>query len=123
MADFTQDERREGLGVAARIEEMALSTANLVIENELHRAAHRIRRAFRYSRDRKKIEILRMVKSEPLGLRLKDMTEALGFHIDDVKSLVIELENDGKIACRQTQPAGSRGGRPALEVVAIDHLA
>lgn len=123
MAEISQDERKAGLAVAVRIDDLALDAPDVFTESVLHAASHRLRRRFGYSLERKKIELLRRVKREPLGVRVSDLKRELGFHIDDVLSIVKQLEGEAKVTLKKIPPAGSKGGRPTLLVRYLDAAA
>lgn len=107
------DEQRLGLDFASQVEGLALTAPTVFAESVLHAAAHQLRRHFGYSRKKKKLEILRRIKREPLGLSEKDLVKLLRFTRPDVNSLLNELKDDGRLVCREVRTRnGQSSGRP-----------
>ncbi len=116
MADLTKDERDAGKMLANNLDDLADDAPNVFAERLLRSTAYRLRRHFGYSRNLKRAEILKRVQREPLGITVADLQKDLGFHIDDVRSIVQSLESDRKVCCKKVSPGGSKGGRPTTLV-------
>lgn len=116
MSEIPNDERKAGLGLASKVDELAMAAPDVFAESVLHTAAHKLRRRYGYSRDLKQKEILRRLQKEPLGITVADLQKSLGFHKDDVLAIVRDLESMCRVSCKKVLPGGSKGGRPTTLV-------